>query len=196
MTMCIRLFKQTIPGYYENMTVVETRRKYAGPQYPNKLQKIWLKYKRIPWTGGNSISVALAFQRRDHFADGTHNPPDYYLSVGLSNEHVNSNPNTGDESDTYDADAVAVDIAYACKEFDAYLAATQQNSHLRRLHIARHMELDLSETRMGRIFAHANNNGYVDANEGGVAETLTPGGTRRLWPPLRVRKIIKYWNLP
>lgn len=196
MLVCIRLIRQTVPGYYDNMTLVDTVRKHAGPDYPGKTQKIWLKYYRTIGTIGNkAISIVLAFQRRDLFADGTHDPPDYYLSVGLSDEHLNADLDNGTESDDYVAADLVSAIVVACNQFDADLPVA---NHRGRLYIARHLELNLNDIRLKDIFTYANDDlhRYVqrDSDEKKVEATKIAGaaGTRVVWPELWVRKVINY----
>ncbi len=187
---CIRFFQRTLRGYYNNMSLAESVRKSKPTTNPNRPRKLWLRLAKVTWDSNQQrIFVALAFHRRDEFASGTQSLPDYYLSVGLSDEQI-VDPNTGDETDQYDTVEVFDTILDACTQFNNALPADHKN----RLYIARHDELDLDQTRLKQVFDYAIDpaQGNLDTVQQTVAATYrtTTTGIRRIWPELWVRKII------
>jgi hypothetical protein len=189
---CICFFQHSVPGYYNNMFLVETVKKSKAPTPPATMppRRIWLRVGRVDWAAGplpRHILVALAFHRRDRFSDGIHDPPDYYLSVGMNDGQVTLDETSGDQSDTYGPTDIVTAIVAECHDFNLSLPV----AHQRRLYIARHEELILTQTRLKNIFEDADSRGFLEP-ETGVAATLASNG-RQIWPALMVPKLRNYW---
>ena len=146
-SLCISLFQDTIPGYYDNMTLTQCRRKMTM-----KTPHMWIKLGRVDWndTGQpKKMRVTLAFHRRERFNSA--NPPHYYLSVGINNP-IEPDVALG-------AKEIADAIKAECKEFDT--SVMTPNGHQKHLHLAFQETLDVSLTRLGPIFEYASNSGWL-----------------------------------
>ncbi len=164
--VCIFLFRDTIPGYYENMTLRECTRKMERT-------RMWMATAAVDWqdSAGNPgvALLALAFHKRERF--GTSNqPPHYYLSVGISRPLL-SDVASG-------ARQIAQKIKDECDAFRANIMAG-----LNELYFAHHESLVLSPTRLGPIVAQADNNAWLEQ-----ASLVQPGiannNTTIVWPRL------------
>ena len=172
--ICTLRFRDTIPGYYDNMTLTQCRRKMSmTPPH------MWMKSGVVQWTDAGqqkSMRVALDFHKRMRFqgANGVH----YYLSVGISD------PITPDVA--LGAEKIAEAIKSECQDFDTTVMTP--NSHRNQLYLAHQATLDLSQTRLGPIFLHASNNGWLgQATQ--VPQAMNNNNSAVVWPDLIVRKL-------
>ncbi len=173
-SICIGDFQDTIPHYYDNMTLVQCIRKMSMAE-----RHMWMKLGTVEWQDAGQqkrMRVSMAFHRRERFAGPSQSH--YYLSVGM-NHAIEPDVDLG-------AKEIAEALIAECREFDDNILDT--NGHRNHLYLAYQKALDLSNTRLGPIVDYASRSGWLGPAHP-FPHSMSNDGSTVVWPDLLVRKI-------